>query len=244
MSLKLQDLIEKSTKLVFFTGAGISTNSGIPDFRGPKGVWKNASPIYFQDFISSKDKRIESWERKFSNELSIDSAKPNSGHLKLAEIMNKKEEAHLITQNVDNLHQESGIDDSKITELHGNATYAKCLNCYARYELSPLKKDFLATKEPPLCTICGGIIKTATISFGQAMPEEEMITAQRVSIKSDLFVCLGSSLAVFPAADLPLLAKETGASLVIINNEPTQMDHLSDLVINRDISETLSEISL
>ena len=158
--------------------------------------------------------------------------------------MNKKKEAHLITQNVDNLHQESGIADSKITELHGNATYAKCLNCYARYELTPLKKEFLETKEPPVCAICGGIIKTATISFGQAMPEEEMTTAQRVSIKSDLFICLGSSLAVFPAADLPLLAKETGAKLVIINNEPTQMDHLSDIVINRDISKTLSEISL
>ena len=244
MSLKLQDLIKRSKKLVFFTGAGISTNSGIPDFRGPMGVWKTSTPIYYQDFINSREKRIESWDRKFSNELNLDSAKPNTGHLKLAEIMNKKKDTHLITQNVDNLHQDSGIDNSQITELHGNATYAKCLNCYARYELSPLKKEFLATKEPPSCTICGGIIKTATISFGQAMPEEEMITAQRVSIKSDLFICLGSSLAVFPAADLPLLAKETGASLVIINNEPTQMDHLSDLVINRDISETLSEITL
>ena len=242
MSLNLQRLIEQSRKLVFFTGAGISTKSGIPDFRGPKGVWKTATPIYFQDFISSKEKRIESWERKFSNELSIDSAKPNIGHFKLAEIMNSKEEAHLITQNVDNLHQDSGIDDSRITELHGNATYAKCLDCSKKYELTSLKEDFLATKEPPVCSECKGLIKTATISFGQAMPEEEMITAQRVSIKSDLFICLGSSLAVFPAADLPLLAKETGASLVIINNEPTQMDHLSDLVINRDISETLSEI--
>ena len=244
MSLKLQELIKKSKKLVFFTGAGISTNSGIPDFRGPQGVWKTSTPIYFQDFINSKEKRIESWERKFSNELSIDSAKPNSGHLKLAEIINKKEGSHLITQNVDNLHQDSGIDDSKITELHGNATYAKCLECSKKYELTLLKEDFLSTKEPPICNICGGIIKTATISFGQAMPEEEMITAQRVSIKSDLFICLGSSLAVFPAADLPLLAKETGANLVIINNEPTQMDNLSDLVINRDISEVLSEISL
>ncbi len=244
MSLKLQDLIEKSKKLVFFTGAGISTNSGIPDFRGPKGVWKTASPIYFQDFISSREKRIESWEKKFSNELNIDSAKPNNGHLKLAEIMNKKEDTHLITQNVDNLHQDSGIDNSKIIELHGNATYAKCLDCSKKYELTFLKEDFLATREPPVCNICGGIIKTATISFGQAMPEEEMINAQRVSIKSDLFICLGSSLAVFPAADLPLLAKETGANLVIINNEPTQMDHLADLVINRDISEVLSEISL
>ena len=229
---------------MFFTGAGISTNSGIPDFRGPKGVWKTSTPIYFQDFISSKEKRTESWEKKFSNELSIDSAKPNIGHFKLAEIMNRKEETHLITQNVDNLHQDSGIDNSKITELHGNATYAKCLDCSKKYELTFLKEDFLATKEPPVCNICGGIIKTATISFGQAMPEEEMITAQKVSIKSDLFICLGSSLAVFPAADLPLLAKETGANLVIINNEPTQMDHLSDLVINRDISEVLLEISL
>ena len=243
MSFKLQHLIEKSKNLVFFTGAGISTNSGIPDFRGPKGVWKTATPIYFQDFISSKEKRVESWGKKFSNELSIDSAKPNIGHLKLAEIMNSKEESHLITQNVDNLHQDSGIDDSKITELHGNATYAKCLDCSRKYELSSLKEDFLLTKEPPVCRECKGLIKTATISFGQAMPEEEMITAQRVSIKSDLFICLGSSLAVFPAADLPLLAKETGANLVIINNEPTQMDHLSDLVINRDISEVLSEIS-
>ena len=244
MSLKLQHLIEKSEKLVFFTGAGMSTNSGIPDFRGPKGVWKTATPIYFQDFISSKEKRIESWERKFSNELSIDSAKPNSGHLKLAEIMNKREGSHLITQNVDNLHQDSGIDNYKITELHGNVTYAKCLDCSKKYELNSLREDFLITKEPPVCSECKGLIKTATISFGQAMPREEMINAQRVSIKSDLFICLGSSLAVFPAADLPLLAKETGASLVIINNEPTQMDHLSDLVINKDISETLSEITL
>ena len=244
MSLKLKYLIEKSKNLVFFTGAGISTNSGIPDFRGPKGVWKTSTPIYFQDFLSSKEKRIESWERKFSNELSIDSAKPNIGHFKLAEIMNLKKEAHLITQNVDNLHQNSGIDDSKIIELHGNATYAKCLDCSKKYELNSLKEDFLITKEPPVCRECKGLIKTATISFGQAMPEEEMITAQRVSIKCDLFICLGSSLAVFPAADIPLLAKETGAILVIVNNESTQMDHLSDLVINRDISEVLSEISL
>ena len=244
MSLKLQRLIEKSKKLVFFTGAGMSTNSGIPDFRGPKGVWKTSTPIYFQDFMDSRDKRIESWERKFSNELNIDLAKPNSGHLKLAEIINIKEEAHLITQNVDNLHQDSGIHDSKITELHGNATYAKCLDCLKRYELDSLKKEFLETKEPPTCSECEGIIKTATVSFGQAMPEEEMVTAQRVSIQSDLFICLGSSLAVFPAADLPLLAKETGANLIIVNNEPTQMDHLSDLVINRDISKTLLEISL
>ena len=243
MSLKLKDLIEKSKKIVFFTGAGISTDSGIPDFRGPKGIWKTSTPIYFQDFISSKEKRIESWQRKFGNELSLDSAAPNAGHKKIAEIMEIKD-SFLITQNVDNLHQDSGIHESKISELHGNATYARCLDCNKRYELESLKIEFLKTNEPPICSICGGIIKTATVSFGQAMPEEEMQISQKKAIESDLFICIGTSLAVFPAADLPLLAKETGATLVILNNEPTQMDQYADLVINRDISEVFSEISI
>ncbi len=243
MTLKLQELIEKSKKIVFFTGAGISTNSGIPDFRGPKGVWKTSTPIYFQDFISSKEKRIESWQRKFSNELSIDSALPNEGHKKIAEIMQNRD-SFLITQNVDNLHQDSGVEEEKISELHGNATYAKCLECGKRYELKDLKELFMETNEPPLCSVCGGILKTATISFGQAMPEIEMQISQRKAIESDLFICIGTSLAVFPAADLPLLAKETGAILVIMNNEPTQMDQYADLVIHQDISEVFSEISI
>jgi len=240
----LKELISQSEALVFFTGAGISTNSGIPDFRGPKGIWKTSQPIYFQDFVSSEEKRVESWERKFSNELNINQAKPNQGHQKIAEIMKKKNLSHLITQNVDNLHQESGVSESQITELHGNATYAKCLDCQLRYDLAELKESFLRTKEPPQCSECNGLIKTATISFGQAMPEEEMVIAQKKSISSDLFICIGTSLAVFPAADLPVLAKETGSKLVIVNNEPTQMDHIADLVINRDISEVFSEISL
>ena len=240
----LNDLISQSEILVFFTGAGISTNSGIPDFRGPKGIWKTTQPIYFQDFVNSEEKRIESWERKFSNELNINKAKPNQGHQKIAEIMKKKGSSHLITQNVDNLHQESGVDDNQITELHGNATYAKCLDCQLKYDLTELKESFLENKEPPLCNECNGLIKTATISFGQAMPEKEMVIAQKKSISCDLFICIGTSLAVFPAADLPILAKETGSKLVIINNEPTQMDHIADLVVNRDISEVFSEISL
>jgi NAD-dependent deacetylase len=240
----LNELISQSEVLIFFTGAGISSNSGIPDFRGPKGIWKTSQPIYFQDFVNSEEKRIESWERKFSNELNINKAKPNQGHQKIAEIMKKKDLSHLITQNVDNLHQESGVNDSQITELHGNATYAKCLDCQLRYDLAKLKETFLSTKEPPLCSSCNGLIKTATISFGQPMPEEEMVIAQKKSISCDLFICIGTSLAVFPAADLPVLAKETGSQLVIINNEPTQMDHIADLVINRDISEVFSEISL
>ena len=240
----LNELIYKSESPVFFTGAGISTNSGIPDFRGPKGVWKTTQPIYFQDFVNSEQKRIESWKRKFSNELNINKAKPNLGHQKIAEIMKKKDLSHLITQNVDNLHQESGVNEDQITELHGNATYAKCLDCQLRYDLEVLKESFLNTKVPPQCGTCNGLIKTATISFGQPMPEKEMVLAQKKSISCDLFICIGTSLAVFPAADLPVLAKETGSKLVIINNEPTQMDHIADLVINRDISEVFSEISI
>tara|TARA_Y100001970_G_scaffold247833_1_gene316869 strand:- start:1221 stop:1946 length:726 start_codon:yes stop_codon:yes gene_type:complete len=238
------ELISQSESPVFFTGAGISTNSGIPDFRGPQGIWKTTKPIYFQDFVNSEEKRIESWERKFSNELSINKAKPNLGHKKIAEIMIKKDLSHLITQNVDNLHQESGVSDERITELHGNATYAKCLDCNLRYDLDELKSSFITTKEPPQCNSCNGLIKTATISFGQPMPEKEMVIAQKKSISCDLFICIGTSLAVFPAADLPVLAKETGSKLIIINNEPTQMDHIADLVINRDISEVFSEVSL
>ena len=240
----LNELISQSEALVFFTGAGISTNSGIPDFRGPKGIWKTSQPIYFQDFVNSEEKRIESWERKFSNELNINKAKPNQGHMRISEIMKKKDLSHLITQNVDNLHQESGVRDSQITELHGNATYAKCLDCQLRYELAELKESFLSTKVAPLCSVCNGLIKTATISFGQSMPEAEMLLAQKKSISCDLFICIGTSLAVFPAADLPVLAKETGSQLVIINNEPTQMDHIADIVINRDISDVFSEIYL
>ena len=240
----LKELISQSESPVFFTGAGISTNSGIPDFRGPKGIWKTTEPIYFQDFVNSEEKRIESWERKFSNELNINKAKPNLGHQKIAEIMKKKDLSHLITQNVDNLHQESGVKEDQITELHGNATYAKCLDCQLKYDLEELKISFLTTKVPPQCVTCNGLIKTATISFGQPMPEKEMVVAQKKSISCDLFICIGTSLAVFPAADLPVLAKETGSKLVIINNEPTQLDHIADLVINRDISEVFSEVSI
>ena len=136
------------------------------------------------------------------------------------------------------------LNKDQIRELHGNATYAKCLDCQLKYDLEELKISFLSTKVPPQCGTCNGLIKTATISFGQPMPEKEMVVAQKKSISCDLFICIGTSLAVFPAADLPVLAKETGSMLVIINNDPTQMDHIADLVINRDISEVFSEVSI
>ena len=234
-------------KIVVLTGAGISAESGIPTFRGADGLWEGhrveevATPTAFQQNPELVHKFYNARRRHLLQEH----VRPNAAHIALAEFeASHDDDFLLITQNVDNLHQESGVGDGQITELHGNATYAKCLDCQLRYDLAELKESFLRIKEPPQCNECNGLIKTATISFGQPMPEEEMVIAQKKSISCDLFICIGTSLAVFPAADLPVLAKETGSKLAIINNEPTQMDHIADLVINRDISEVFSEISL
>ena len=241
MNQDLSQYIDEANNIVIFTGAGISTESGIPDFRGPQGVWKTNTPIYFQDFIGSEEVRKDSWEKKFSGQDIIKKAKPNIGHLAVAEIINKHESAYLITQNVDNLHQDAGVPDNKITEIHGNAHYASCLDCGIRYELNSIKKAFLENETVPYCDSCGGIIKTATISFGQPMPEEGMQIAQRKTLGCDLFITIGTSLVVYPAAGFPKLAKEIGAKLIIINNEPTDFDPIADLVIHEQIGKVFSE---
>ena len=241
MNQELSQYINQAKNIVIFTGAGISTESGIPDFRGPQGVWKTNTPIYFQDFIGSEEVRKESWKRKFSGQDIIKKAKPNIGHFAVAEIINEHESAYLITQNVDNLHQDAGVPDDKITEIHGNASYASCLDCGIRYELKTIKKDFLENETIPYCDSCGGIIKTATISFGQSMPEEGMQMAQRKTLGCDLFITIGTSLVVYPAAGFPKLAKEIGANLIIINNEPTDFDPIADLVIHEQIGRVFSK---
>ena len=241
MNQDLSQYIDEANNIVIFTGAGISTESGIPDFRGPQGVWKTNTPIYFQDFIGSEEVRKDSWKRKFSGQDIIKKAKPNIGHLAVSEIINKHESAYLITQNVDNLHQDAGVPDDKITEIHGNAHYASCLDCGIRYELNSIKKAFLENETVPYCDSCGGIIKTATISFGQPMPEEGMQIAQRKTLGCDLFITIGTSLVVYPAAGFPKLAKEIGAKLIIINNEPTDFDPIADLVIHEQIGKVFSE---
>ena len=241
MNQDLSQYIDEANNIVIFTGAGISTESGIPDFRGPQGVWKTNTPIYFQDFIGSEEVRKDSWKRKFSGQDIIKKAKPNIGHLAVSEIINKHESAYLITQNVDNLHQDAGVPDDKIMEIHGNAHYASCLDCGIRYELNSIKKAFLENETVPYCDSCGGIIKTATISFGQPMPEEGMQIAQRKTLGCDLFITIGTSLVVYPAAGFPKLAKEIGAKLIIINNEPTDFDPIADLVIREQIGKVFSE---
>lgn len=238
-----KQLLQSSRRAVFFTGAGISTESGIPDFRSPGGVWSRMQPIYFQDYIASADMRREAWRRRFENHDGWIGAKPNSGHLAVAQLIHSGKASAVITQNVDNLHQQSGIAEDRVIELHGNATYATCLSCHVRVELPILEVQFRERGSVDPCGACGGIIKSATISFGQPMPELPMQRAQEQTMRCDLFIVLGSSLSVFPAADFPLRAKRNGAALAIINREPTGMDEIADVVINAGIGETLARVT-
>ena len=236
---ELAQAITQARRAVVFTGAGISTESGIPDFRSPGGIWTRMAPIDFSDFLASEEARRETWRRRFAMEETFRAAAPNRGHRAVAELVRRGQAAAVITQNIDGLHQASGIADDRVIELHGNTTYAHCLDCKGRYELEALRHAFEGTGEAPVCDDCGGFVKTATISFGQAMPQEPMRRAEIETLAADLFIVLGSSLVVYPAAGFPELAKHNGATLVIINREPTGLDAIADLVLNRPIGETL-----
>lgn len=239
---RLRELIESSERVVPFTGAGISTESGIPDFRSPGGLWTKTQPIPFDRFLASREMRDESWRRRFAMEEYFGKARPTRGHLALASLYRRGKSPGVITQNIDNLHQTSGIAAKDVIELHGNTTFATCLDCSARYELQEMKSKFdSAGGSAPDCD-CGGYIKTATISFGQAMPEAAMRRAQEWAGDCDLFLAIGSSLVVWPAAGFPLQAKKSGAHLVIINRESTEFDSIADLVIHNDIGDALSPL--
>jgi NAD-dependent deacetylase len=240
---RFQSLIAAARRVVVFSGAGISTESGIPDFRSPgTGLWTKMKPVMFQDFIASDEVRQESWRRRFDGDRVIERAKPNKGHEAVAKLVREGKVTAVITQNVDNLHQDSGVPDAQVIELHGNARYAKCLDCELRYELADLEQEFLRTRRVGPCRSCGGIVKSATISFGQAMPEREMERALAATRDCDLFIVIGSSLVVYPAAGFPEMAKDRGAPLVILNREPTPLDPIADLVLHREIGQTMSYV--
>ncbi len=235
-------LIDAAQRVVIFTGAGISTESGIPDFRSPGGAWTKMKPIDFSDFMRSDAARRETWKRRFDMEDILIKATPNRGHRAVAELIRRGKASSVITQNIDGLHQDSGTPDDKVIELHGNTTYAHCLDCGQHFEIGALRVDFERDRIVPSCA-CGGWVKTATISFGQSMPQREMQLAQRETLLADLFIVIGSSLVVYPAAGFPELAKRNGSALVILNRDETQLDGIADLVINRAIGDTLGEVT-
>jgi NAD-dependent deacetylase len=239
--VELRALVQAAKVVLPFTGAGISTECGIPDFRSPGGLWTRNRPIPFDAFLASSAMRAEAWRRRFAMEREFAAAKPGRGHLALASLYRAGKAPAVVTQNIDNLHQNSGIAAEHVIELHGNTTYALCLACGKRYELAWVKQQFTAAgEEAPDCVDCGGAIKSATVSFGQSMPEPAMRRAEELTLACDLFLAVGSSLVVWPAAGFPLLAKRNGARLVIINREATEFDEIADLVIRDDIGTVLS----
>jgi NAD-dependent deacetylase len=239
---RLAGFLRNAVRVSVFTGAGISTESGIPDFRSPGGVWSKMQPIYFQDFVASRDARRESWNRVFNRTAGWTGASPNAGHFAVADLVGIGKVSGIITQNVDNLHQDSGVPESQVIEIHGNASYATCLDCRTRYEFEALRPAWEQDRDLT-CKTCGGLLKSATISFGQAMPEDRMMKAEAEALSCDLMLVLGSSLVVYPAAGLPLLAKQNGAKLVIVNREETDQDPYADLVLHAEIGPLLSAAS-
>jgi NAD-dependent deacetylase len=238
MSDELAQMIAAARRIVAFTGAGISTESGIPDFRSPDSAWKRHAPIPFDQFMEQESSRVEAWQRKFAMDDLYAGAQPGRGHHALAQLYASGKLACVITQNIDGLHHASGIGSDDVIELHGNGTYATCLGCGVRHELARIRPAFEQTRRAPQC-LCGGIVKSATISFGQSMPQEAMRRAQEESRKADLFLAIGSSLVVYPAAGFPAYAKDCGAELVIINREPTPLDAHADLCVRGEIGDIL-----
>lgn len=236
---RLKQYVDEAHKIVGFTGAGISTECGIPDFRSPGGIWSKYQPIDFQTFMSSPEMRREALSRYLKIRDHVGKVSPGRGHKALAQLASSGRLTHIVTQNIDGLHQASGIEDGRVIELHGNGTYAKCLDCGARHELDWIAGELDRIPGAPVCLKCSGIVKTATVSFGQTMPQYEMMRAEAATLDCDLFLAIGSSLVVHPAAGFPVIAKQNGARLVIINREETPLDAFADLVIRQDIGDVL-----
>jgi NAD-dependent deacetylase len=232
--------LAESRNAVAFTGAGVSTESGIPDFRSPGGVWATSQPVYFDDFISSAEARYEYWRQKSISHRDFFDARPNAGHQVLAQWERSNKLQAVVTQNIDGLHQLAG--SKRVLELHGTARYVACLACRVRFEAGVMVDRFLEQDCPPDCPECGGMMKHATVSFGQSLPADVLQESMELSQQADLFFAMGSSLVVHPAASLPALAKRSGARLVIINRDPTPLDEAADAVINASVGETLSAI--
>lgn len=234
-------LLQAAKRAVAFTGMGISAASIPPSFFEQMKA-KGWGPIQFSDFVQSEEQRREAWRRYFFSAALLGNTEPNRGHAALAKLVSLGKVNRLVTQNVDNYHQQSGIPDEQVIELHGNNTYAACLDCRKRHDIAEVRAVFDNNETLPVCTECGGILKAAVVSFGQSMPEEPMRLAQQEALACDLFLVLGSSLVVQPSSALPKVAKENGASLVIVNREPTGSDDLADLVIHAAVDETLDAV--
>ncbi len=234
--------IAQSNKIVGFTGAGISTESGIPDFRSPGGVWTTNRMIYFDEFLNDRAARSEAWRQKFLVWPAMRDAAPNAGHRAFVELERQGKLTALITQNIDGLHQRAGNSAELVIELHGTMTAAECLTCRLRISMDEALARVAAGEPAPNCDACGGLLKPATISFGQPMPALQMQMAAIAAQTCEVFITVGSSLVVYPAASLPEIAKENGAALIIINRTETPLDGSADLVVREEIGQALPRL--
>jgi NAD-dependent deacetylase len=235
-------LVKASKSTVILTGAGISTESGLPDFRSDNGFWTKNKPIQFNEFLQSEEKQRLSWERNIELHSLLKNIKPNLGHVFVEKITGLQKSNFLITQNIDGLHQKSGVPRNKIIEIHGSAIEAACLECAAKQNILDFH-DAIKLEDPlPKCTFCGGVVKVATISFGQPMNEMDMMHASKIVEESDLMIVMGSSLKVLPAGKLPNLAMQSGSKLIILNREKTRYDQSADIVINDELQNICSKL--
>ena len=237
---KLAELLRASKKTLVFTGAGISTGSGIPDFRGPEGVWKKRQPVYYHDFMRSEGARVEHWNYKLEGWPAFRAARPNATHDAIVRLERAGKLLAVVTQNIDALHARAGTSAALI-ELHGTNSFVECQTCGKLSDPEPHFEAFRKTRRPPVCE-CGGWLKPATISFGQNLRNEVLERAQEVAGRADLVVALGSTLSVYPAANIPLIAAAKGASYVIINRGPTEHDGLPEVTLRLegDVGEVFS----
>jgi NAD-dependent deacetylase len=239
---RFASLVRSARKGVAFTGAGISTESGIPDFRSPCGIWSQYTPVLYNDFMSRRSERVRGWKMGAAMFRECALARPNEGHKAIAELERRGHIAAVVTQNVDGLHHDAG--SGNVIELHGTNRVVACQWCAKQWPTGVVVERWERGDEAPECDACGGPLKTGTVSFGQAMPENEMRRAAAVTLEADLYVAIGSSLVVEPAASFPRIAKRAGANLVIVNNAPTPLDELADLVVNDQIGKTMQELLL
>lgn len=247
MEVKLKQVaqwITISKRVIIFSGAGLSTESGIPDFRSPGGVWDRYNPedFYFQNFLASENSREKYWQMATEMYEPIKNAQPNPAHLAISELEKLGILDCVITQNIDGLHFKAGNSEEKVIQLHGTAIFVSCLSCQKRYDRDEIQGRIKKGQKAPRCDNCGGLLKPATISFGQSMPEKETQEAYHRSSTCDLFIVVGSSLVVQPAASMPLVAKRNGAKLVIINRDPTPYDDMADLIIHGQAGPTMASI--
>jgi NAD-dependent deacetylase len=251
METKMEDKLKQvaqwittSKKVIVFSGAGLSTESGIPDFRSPGGVWDRYNPedFYFQNFLASEASREKYWQMATEMYEPIKTAQPNQAHLAIAELEKLGRLDCVITQNIDGLHFKAGNSEEKVIQLHGTAIFVSCLSCKKRYDRDEIQERIKEGQKAPSCDDCGGLLKPATISFGQSMPEKETEEAYHRSSLCDLFIVVGSSLVVQPAASMPLVAKRNNAKLVIINRDPTPYDDMADVVIHSQAGLTMASI--